>query len=129
MSDFVSHDSQSHFLIYRIYTSHIFWYTEYVYENPGQRWLPVMIFFFNREYLLNYRRYGKIVNMFFVATSMYFPKMQKFLHFTSILRAFFAFDWIWPFWQNLIFGRFLGFTQIYALRMKAFVFLNRFRCG
>ena len=38
-------------------------------------------FFFDREYLLNYRRYEKTVNMFFVATSMYFSKMQKILDF------------------------------------------------
>ena len=51
------------------------------YENPGQRWLTVNIFCFDREYLLNYGRYGKTVNKFFVATSMYFSKMQKFLDF------------------------------------------------
>ena len=50
-------------------------------ENPGQRWLTGNIFSFNREYLLNYRRYGKTINMFFVATSMYFSKMQKFSNF------------------------------------------------
>ena len=50
-------------------------------ENPGQRWVTVNIFCFDREYLLNYRRYGKTVNKFFVATSMYFSKMQKFLDF------------------------------------------------
>ena len=44
-----------------------------------------------------YRRYEKIVNMFFVGTSMNFPKMQKVLHFTSILRALSILDWIWPF--------------------------------
>ena len=66
-------------------------------ENPRQRWVPLTIFFFNRKYLLNHRRYEKTVNMFFVGTSMYFPKMQKFLYFTSISRAFFALDWTGPF--------------------------------
>ena len=46
---------------------------------------------------LLYRRYEKIVNMFFVGTSMYFAKMQNFLHFTSILRAFSVLERAWPF--------------------------------
>ena len=93
--------------------------------NLGQRWVPPTIFFFDREYLLNYKRYEKIVNMFFVGTSMYFPKMQKFLHFTSILRAFFALDWLEPFLVKPHFWTFIRFCANLGRVIGGFFFLEK----
>ena len=95
-----------------------------IHEIVGQRWLPPTIFSFNRRYLRNYRRYEKIVNMFFVATIMYFPKMQKILHFTSILRAFLALDWMCPFWVKRHFWTFSGFCANLGRIIFSFFFLE-----
>ena len=104
--------------------------TKSSYENPGQRWVPVNIFCFDREYLLNYRRYGKTVNKYFVATSIYFSKMQKFLHF-EVFKGVKRYDE-----KNCPFGRNRQFSHKFILLRSpnevelvlAFLFLKGLWC-
>ena len=76
-------------------------------QIAGQRWLPVMIFFFNCGYLRNYRRYEKTINMFFVALNMYFPKIKIFLDF-GVFKGLKRYSQKKKchFWENVLFSRF-----------------------
>ena len=76
-----------------------------------------------------YRRYEKIVNMFFVGTSMYFPKMQKFLHFTSILRALSILDWTWPFLVKRHFWTLFRFSANLGRVICGFLDIREPRCS